>query len=57
MSIPTPRPDGDIGTLPLPTRMAAAVDDMAYELEMDADGDEDEVWVLSIRLEFADQAE
>lgn len=55
MSIPIPRPDSDIKTLPLLTWTEAAGDEMTYELEMDADGEEGEVWVLSIRLEFIDK--
>jgi hypothetical protein len=48
MPIPTPQPDGDNHTLALPTRMAAAVDEMSYDFELESSADDDEVWVLSI---------
>jgi hypothetical protein len=55
MPIPTPQPDGDSRILPLPTRMVAAVEEMSDDFEMDTASDDEDVWVLSIRLEFADQ--
>lgn len=54
MPIPTPQPDGDSRTFPLPTRMAAAVEEMSHDFEIDSAADDEDVWVLSIRLEFAD---
>jgi hypothetical protein len=54
MPIPTPQPDGDSRTFPLPTRMVAAVEEMTDDFELDSGADDDEVWVLSMTLEFAD---
>ena len=54
MAIPTPQPDGDNSVLPLPSRMVD--DSLVMELEMEDDTDDDEVWVLSIRVEFSDSS-